>query len=188
MTDFTHYTLETAPEASKPLVEGSIAAYGMLPNLHAVLAESPELYEAYGELQRLFSASSLTPEERHVVWLTINVEHHCHYCVPAHTFLALRDKVSPDVVAALREDRTLPDARLEALRRFTKAMVIERGKVAPETVDRFLEAGFTRRNVFEVILGISHKVISNYVNHIADTPVDDPFTKHDWHPEATAAE
>ncbi len=188
MAEFTHYTLETAPEESKPLVEGSITAYGMLPNLHAVLAESPETYAAYGELQRLLTASSLSDAERHVVWLTINVEHSCHYCVPAHTFLALKDKVSADVVNALREDRTLPDERLEALRQFTKAMVIQRGNVSQEAIDRFLAAGFTKRNVFEVILGISHKVISNYVNHIAETPVDDPFTKYDWQPVANAAE
>lgn len=41
-----------------------------------------------------------------------------------------------------------------------------------------------KRNVFDVILGLSHKVISNYVNHIADTPVDAPFAKFDWKKDA----
>ncbi|MEO1503891.1 MAG: carboxymuconolactone decarboxylase family protein [Pseudomonadota bacterium] len=116
----------------------------MLPNLHAVLAESPELYQAYGQLNDLFSASSLSTDERHVVWLTINVYHSCHYCVPAHTFLALKDGVSEDVVDALRAGQTLPDARLEALRQFTLSVTEKRGEVDAGEIDAFLAAGFTK--------------------------------------------
>lgn len=187
MTDFTRYTPETATDAARPMLEASQKAYGMIPNLHAVLAESPEIYEAYQTLQKLFVASSLTPDERHVVWLTINVLHTCHYCVPAHTFLAKKDGVDDEVIAALRADRPLPDDRLEALRQFTRAMVIKRGEVDQADLDAFFAAGFTKRNVFDVLLGLSHKVISNYTNHFAHTPVDAPFAAYDWTPPASAA-
>ena len=46
----------------------------------------------------------------------------------------------------------------------------------------FLDAGFTKRNILEVILGYSQKIMSNYTNHIADTPVDKPFQKFAWVP------
>ena len=36
----------------------------------------------------------------------------------------------------------------------------------------FLGAGFTKRNVLEVVLVVATKTISNYVNHIAHTPND----------------
>jgi len=186
MADFTRYTPETASEEAKPLLEKSLKGYGMIPNLHAVLAESPETYKAYGQLQDLFIQSSLSPEERHVVWLTINVENTCHYCVPAHSFLAKKDGVAEDVIEALREDRPIGDDRLEALRQFTKAMVQKRGNLDAAEVDAFLAAGFTKRNVFDVILGLSHKVISNYTNHIAHTPVDAPFAAYDWSPKVAA--
>ena len=39
---FTLYNLESASSASKPLLENSIKNFGMIPNLHAVLAQSPE--------------------------------------------------------------------------------------------------------------------------------------------------
>ncbi|MGD1868979.1 MAG: carboxymuconolactone decarboxylase family protein [Neomegalonema sp.] len=185
MVEFTRYTAETASAEANPLIEASQMRFGgMLPYLHAVLAESPVLYQAYGQLNDLFSASSLSTDERHVVWLTINVYHSCHYCVPAHTFLALKDGVSEDVVDALRAGQTLPDARLEALRQFTLSVTEKRGEVDAGEIDAFLAAGFTKRNVFDVILGLSHKVISNYVNHIADTPVDAPFAKFDWNKDA----
>ncbi|WP_237156694.1 hypothetical protein [Photobacterium leiognathi] len=51
-TEFTYYNAETAPEESKALVEQSLKGFGMLPNLHAVLAEAPATYEAYNCLSR----------------------------------------------------------------------------------------------------------------------------------------
>ncbi|MGY0562605.1 MAG: carboxymuconolactone decarboxylase family protein, partial [Paraglaciecola chathamensis] len=47
MTDFTLHTVETAPEKSKPILEQSQKTNGMLPNLHAVMAEAPGLLEGY---------------------------------------------------------------------------------------------------------------------------------------------
>lgn len=187
MADFTRYTAETASGEAKPLIEASQQAYGMLPNLHAVLAESPETYKAYQQLQQLFTETSFSAAERHVVWLAINVANSCHYCVPAHSFLAKKDGVPEDVIAALRDNRPIADERLEALRRFTIAVVEKRGFVDPAEVDAFLVAGFTKRNVFEVLLGVAHTVISNYTNHIAETPVDAPFAAYEWRP-AVAAE
>lgn len=48
----------------------------------------------------------------------------------------------------------------------------------------FLDAGFTQRQILEVILGISQKVMSNYTNHLARTPVDAAFHKFEWHKAA----
>ena len=47
MSDFTLHTKESAPEAAKPLLDNSQAAFGMIPNLHAVMAEAPTLLEGY---------------------------------------------------------------------------------------------------------------------------------------------
>ena len=188
MTDFTLHTQETAPEDSKPLLDNSLKAFGMIPNLHAVMAESPEHLEAYQKLHELFQKTSLTPAQQTVVWLTINVEHECHYCVPAHTAIAHMQKINAGVIDALRSATPLEDDKLEALRRFTLQVVRQRGVVSEQDVQRFLEAGYTRRQVLDVILGVAQKVMSNYVNHLADTPVDAPFQKFAWTPAAAAAE
>jgi len=36
MTTLTTHTIESAPAASKPLLEGSVKAFGMLPHLKAI--------------------------------------------------------------------------------------------------------------------------------------------------------
>jgi hypothetical protein len=40
-------------------------------------------------------------------------------------------------------------------------------------------AGYGEQQVLEIILGFK-KVISNYTNHIANTPVDGAFKKFAW--------
>jgi alkylhydroperoxidase family enzyme len=57
-------------------------------------------------------------------------------------------------------------------------MVQGRGRVAEQEVDAFLAAGFSRAQVLEVVLGVGLKTLSNYTNHLAQTPVDAAFQKH----------
>nr|WP_317199387.1 carboxymuconolactone decarboxylase family protein [uncultured Psychrobacter sp.] len=181
MTDFTLHNKETAPADSQELLNVSINAFGMISNLHAVMAEAPGLLEGYQRLHQLFLDSSFNDEETTVVWQTINVEHACHYCVPAHTGIAKSMKVDDAITDALRDETPLPTPKLEALRDFTLSVVRDRGNVDDAAVQAFLDAGFTKRQVLEVVLGAAQKVMSNYTNHLANTPVDKPFEKFEWH-------
>lgn len=178
--DFSLYNAQTAPEASKPLLEASQKAFGMIPNLHAVMAEAPGLLEGYKTLHELFTQTSFTAEEQTVVWLSISVEHGCHYCVPVHTGIARSMQISDEISNALRRETPLPDAKLEALREFTLNVVRQRGNLHPAQVQAFLDAGYNQRQVLEVLLGVAQKTMSNYVNAIAATPVDEPFRKFAW--------
>ncbi len=184
MTEFTLHTEDSAPEASKPLLAKSKKTFGMIPGLHAVMAEAPGLLEAYQTVHELFVNSSFDKDELTVVWQTINVENACHYCVPAHTGIAKNMGVDDTITEALRNKAPLPNARLEALRDFTLSVVRDRGNVDDSKVQAFLDAGFTKRQILEVILGYYQKVMSNYTNHLAQTPVDAPFRQFEWHKAA----
>lgn len=175
----------TAPAGSIPLIEKSKAAFGRLPGLHSVLAASPAAFEGYQTLHRLFAQETeFDADEKTVVWQTINVEHQCHYCVPAHTGIAKNMGVSDEISNALRDETPLPSPKLEALHTFTLSMVRDRGNVGDDALQAFYDAGYTQRHVLEVVLGLSQKVMSNYINHIANTPVDQPMQKFAWVPKA----
>ena len=180
MTAFTVYTLETAPAASKPLLEASIKAFGRIPNLHGVMAEAPAMLEAYQTVGRLFENSSLNAEDITVVWQTANVEHGCLYCVPAHTAMAHMMKVDPSITEALRNRQPMPLEKLQVLHETTLLLIQNRGHLTAAEIERFLAAGYTKQQLLEVILEIAMKVMSNYVNHIAHTPIDKPFEKFLW--------
>ena len=88
--------------------------------------------------------------------------------------------VDDAITDALRNGTPLPNAHLEALRTFTLQVVRQRGVLSPEEVQAFLDAGFTKRQILEVVLGYSQKIMSNYTNHLAQTPVDKVFEKFAW--------
>lgn len=179
-TGFTLHTADSAPESSRPLIAKSEQLFGRLPGLHAVMAEAPSVLEAYQRVHELFVNTSFDEDELTVVWQTINVEHACHYCVPAHTGIAKQMKVSNEISTALRNETPLPTPRLEALRAFTLEVVRGRGHVDDEAVRAFFDAGYTRRHILEVILGLAQKVMSNYTNHFALTPVDSVMQRYAW--------
>jgi alkylhydroperoxidase family enzyme len=180
MSNFTIHTIESAPEDSKAQLEEGFKAFGMIPNLHGTLAESPELYKAYSTLHSLFMETSFDKDQLTVVWQTINVEHECHYCVPAHTMIANSMKVDPAITEALRNETPLASEKLEALRTVTLQLVRKRGQLTQSEVETFFNAGYAQKQLLEIIVGISQKVISNYVNYLAETPLDKPFKSLVW--------
>ena len=180
MSTFTIHDLDSSPLDSKPLLEKSLTSFGMIPNLHGVMAEAPGLLEGYRLLHQLFQDSSFNNDELTVVWQSINVEHECHYCVPAHTGIAHMMKVDPALTEALRTGSVMPTEKLQVLHDTTIEMVRNRGQLSEETTQKFYAAGYAQRQLLEIVLGLSQKVMSNYVNHIAETPVDPAFEKFAW--------
>ena len=180
MTEFTLHDQQSAPEASKSLIKASTAAFGFLPNLLAGMAESPALLEGYTTLAGIFDKTSLNETERQIVLMTNNRLNGCNYCMAAHTTIAQGAKVPTDVIDALRNGSSIKDKKLEALRQFSVAANEQRGWVSPADLDSLFEAGYTKQTALEVILGTSLKVMSNYTNHIVNTPVDSAFQANSW--------
>ncbi|CAM1333325.1 protein of unknown function [Tenacibaculum aestuariivivum] len=89
-------------------------------------------------------------------------------------------KVSDTITEALRNESPLGNFKLEALRNMTLSIVRNRGQVTQEDLNNFYAVGYDEKHVLEIILGLSQKTISNYVNHIANTPVDEGFKKYAW--------
>ena len=184
---FTVHTVESAPAGSREALEAIQSRYGFLPNLAATVAESP------GALRGLFAsieayddpALTLTPLERQVVLIATSVENRCDFCVAAHSMLADSLGLERAQIARLQAGQALADERLEALRAFTTEVVRQRGWIEPAAVDRLLAAGFERGQVFEILLGVALKTLTNYINHIAGTEVNPQFA--DFAPNRASA-
>lgn len=178
--NFPVHTIDSAPEAARPTLEAALKGYGFVPNLLGMMAAAPALVSGYATLSRIFDETSLTPAERQVVLLTVSFENACDYCMAAHSTIAAMQQVPGGVVDALRRGDSLPDDRLETLRRFTAAVVTTRGWPAEVDVKDFVDAGFGSQQVLEVVLGVGLKTLSNYANHLAETPVDAAFHSAAW--------
>ncbi|MGB7414235.1 MAG: carboxymuconolactone decarboxylase family protein, partial [Thermosynechococcaceae cyanobacterium] len=125
--EFTIHTVETAPEASKQSLVHAQETFGFVPNLEGILAESPVALQSGMALWNLFEASSFSPIEQQVIYLTANYENGCSYCVAAHSGLAKMIGMPADHIEALRTGQPLSDQKLQALRLFTQRMIEARG-------------------------------------------------------------
>lgn len=185
MSDYPVHTIETAPESSRPMLREVAGKLPFVPNLLGVLAGAPPALEAYLTLSAVFEKTSLDPVDCQIVLLTASRENACTYCVAAHSTVAGMKGVDRETVRALREDRALPDPAREALHRFVRAVVRNRGWVGEEDRDAFLAAGYTTAQALEILVGVSLKTLSNYANHLAETPLDTVFEAAAWRPGET---
>ncbi|MBI5771205.1 MAG: carboxymuconolactone decarboxylase family protein [Verrucomicrobia bacterium] len=179
-------TLETAAPRAKAVLEQAKAKLGFIPNMYGGMVNSPGLLETYMlGYDRFRAESTFTAVEQEVVFLTISRENGCTYCVAAHSVIAdAFSKVPPAVTDAIRERKTIPDAKLEALSAFTRIMWSSRGKPTPEEAAAFFAAGYDERQILEIILATAVKTLSNYPNHLFATPVDAIFRARKWTPPA----
>ncbi len=176
---FPVHTTVTAPEPARALLVKARRKFGLVPNLIGEMAESPAVLAGYLAAADAFSQSSFSPVEQHVVLQTVNALNACDYCQASHSAAAIAAlKIDPALDAALRRKTPLPDRRLDTLREFTSRVVTQRGWLDDADLRAFLDAGFSLAQVLEVMLGVGLKTISNYINHVAATPLDAPFAGH----------
>lgn len=187
MTDFATHSIETAPDAAKPLLEAAQKNYGFVPNLLGTMAEAPALLEGYMTLAGILGKTALSETERQIILMTNNRLNGCTYCMAAHTTISQGAGVPEDVIVALRENKAITDEKLEALRKFSIVVNETRGWPADEDVARLLAAGYTKQTVLEVVLATAFKVMSNYTNHIAATDLDAAFAPNAWSADQTKA-
>ncbi len=88
--------------------------------------------------------------------------------------------MEPGEVEALRSGAPLSDPKLEALRGFTRTLIANRGKASEADLQIFFNAGYSDVQALEVILALAIKLISNYTNSIAGTPLDPEVEKLRW--------
>lgn len=165
---FRTHTLDSAPAASRPLMESTIAHFGEIAEPVARLAESPEMLGGFLHTSELFESSTLDPLSREVVVMTVATRNGCRFCVNMHSGRLRRLRAAPELITALRQGAPLDDPRLEAIRQFTVRALATTGQVPDDEIEEFLAAGYTTRNALEVVLGIGAYTMSTFANRLVN--------------------
>jgi alkylhydroperoxidase family enzyme len=180
MPNYPIHTIASAPEKSKPALEQLQKAFGVLPNLPAVIANSPKLINSLVGLFGQVHSPGLSEAENQIVLLTDAVANSSTYAVAFHTALALQQGISSEEAAAIREGRVPTNKRFAALSTLARTLIEKRGHLSDQELDSFISAGFTKEQVLEVIAIVAASTITNYAGTIADPPLEDPFRQHAW--------
>lgn len=190
MTRLPTLTAATAPEAAKERVQKAEKANGFLPNLIGLLANAPAALETYQTVSAINARSGLTLAEREAVQITAAATHGCGFCVAGHTAVAYKKADLNDaVVNALRDGTQGPDARLNAVADFTRAVIRSRGRVDDAELKAFRAAGFSDANALDVVLGVSLATLCNFANNLGEPDLNPQLQPYAWNnPASVAAE
>lgn len=180
MFDYKVHTIESAPEKSKPALQGLKQGIGMVPNLAATMAESPVLINGFVGAFGNFHGGSFTGGQRQVLLLTNAVTNRSAWAVAFHSTMALKEGVDSADVQAIRERRAPKDAKVAALSELTRQLIEKRGHLSEADISAFREAGFSHDQVLEVIAGLAVSVMANYAGNITQPPLEPAFQAQAW--------
>lgn len=180
MPNYPIQTIASAPEGSKPALEQLQKAFGVLPNLPAVIANSPKLVNSLVGLFGQVHSPGLSEAENQIVLLTDAVTNSSTYAVAFHTALALQQGISAEETTAIRERRLPTDKRFAALSALAKTLIEKRGHLSEQELDAFISAGYTKEQVLEVVAIVAASTITNYTGTIANPPLEDQFQTFAW--------
>ena len=177
---FQIHTKDSASQGGAEALARLHAAVGVIPNLAATMAESPELLNGFLDLRERYARTGFTGAEIQILSLVAAYENRCSWCVAFHSAMALKDGVSRESVDRLRAGKAPVEPRAAALSEFARAMVQKRGNVGPEALKAFLDAGFAKKQALDVVLGMGFSLLANYAAHLTDPAVDAFLEPHAW--------
>jgi AhpD family alkylhydroperoxidase len=174
------YTLDSAPEKSKPVLRQLLEAFGAIPNIAGAMAGSPVLINGFIGVFQHAHSGSFTEAEIQTLLLTNAVTNACTWAVAFHTALALKEGLDPSDVQAIRERRAPKDIKHAALSNMARTLIEKRGCVDDQDIAIFTKAGFTRNTVLDVILVVAASTITNYTGSVTQPPLEQMFQEHAW--------
>ncbi|MBT5187560.1 MAG: carboxymuconolactone decarboxylase family protein [Kordiimonadaceae bacterium] len=180
-----HTAISAAPQL-RLLFEEVEQNVSFVPNIFAVVAESEQALKAYEAMGRHLSSCPFTPSEKETIELVTSIENGCSYCVAGHSAFAAMQDVPDEIISSLRQNKPIDDPRLQALAEFTRKLIRSKGKISNRDFILFFDAGFTKAQMMDVVLGISLKTFTNYISNAVSLPLDPQFQPYAWSgPEKT---
>ncbi|HEV3426723.1 MAG TPA: carboxymuconolactone decarboxylase family protein [Paraburkholderia sp.] len=180
MSRFPLYTLDTAPEQSKPVLRQLQQAFGIIPNIAAKMAASPVLINGFIGLFQRVHASSLSEAQLQVLLLTNAVTNASEWAVAFHSALALQQGIDSADVDAIRAGGAPHDAQHAALSTLARALIETRGRIGELDQQRFIDAGFSAAQILEVIAVVAASTITNYTGSVTQPELEAPFDTFAW--------
>jgi AhpD family alkylhydroperoxidase len=186
MTRFPLLDLKTAPEASHAALNYLLGAFGLIPNIASAMATSPVLINTLIGMFRTIHGGSFSELQIQILLLTNAVTNACSWAVAFHTALALNEGLDRADVEAIREGRYPEDAEHAALSRLARKLIEKRGRIDEHDADDFIQGGFDKERLLEVIAVVAASTVTNYTGSVTLPPVDEAFQQYLWKPMAVA--
>lgn len=165
--------LDSAPEASKPILNAVHKQLGTVPNMFRLVATSPAALEGFAGNNGAL-ARTLDVKTRERIALAVAQINGCDYCLSAHTYLGLNlAKLTPEEIDRNRRGQS-GDAKADVAVRFAAKVVRERGQVSDIDIAELRDAGYSDSQIVEIVAVAAENVFTNLINIVAQTDIDFP--------------
>lgn len=153
--------------------------WGFSWNVVATIGNAPAVLAMMDRVWDSLERTSLAHADRELIAMELAVLNGCHYCVPAHRFVAHElAGFDSDTIATLERvarGEALPEgSRPAALQRLVRRLVETRGGLDDTEYAWFVAAGFPPQQMIEIVAEIAHCTVTNFTNRLARTSLD-PF-------------
>ena len=167
---------ETAPAASKPLLDAVDKQLGIVPNLFRLVGTSPAALEGLLGLSGALGRTLDVGTRERIAIATAEVNG-CDYCLSAHTYLALNVAKLDEAEVALNRKGRSEDAKADAVVAFAVKVARQRGKVSDTDIAAVKLAGFSEAQLIEIVANVAVSMLTNFVNNVAETEIDFPVVR-----------
>lgn len=170
-------TIEAAPAAAQPLLEGVKKSLGSVPNLFRITANSPAALEGYLGLNGALAKGALDARTRERIALAVAEINGCGYCLAAHAYLGRNLAKLDDAEIAANRNGASNDPKADAAVRFAVKLVQQRGRVAEADLSAVRAAGYEDAEIVEIVAHVALNTLTNYLNEALGTPIDFPVVE-----------
>lgn len=159
-----------APEA-KVILDEVRATFGMLPNVHRVLAHSPVALAGYAALAGTIDGGALSSRSKEQIALLAAATNGCDYCLAAHRVTARLSGLGDTEIDAAEKGAAGDPVESGALA-FAAAVLRNTGDVSEEAFQAARQAGLDDEMMIEIVAHLVANIFTNTVNRLARTPID----------------
>ena len=164
---------ESATGKAKELLDAVQGKLGLVPNLTRAMANSPAVLEGYLGLSGALGKGRLSAKNREQIALAVGQANLCDYCLAAHSAIGKMVGLTPEQILDSRRG-TAVDPKSDAVIRFARKVVDERGRVSDADIADVRAAGLNDGAIAEVVANVALNIFTNYFNHVAETDIDFP--------------
>lgn len=168
-------TTETAPTASRPVLDGIAADLGFVPNLAAASSASPTLVAAFDALRRSVGDPSFTPVHREIAGVAVGVAVGNYYGVAFHSTVLGSLGVDESEITAMRSGDEPADPVHAAVYDFARTVAIDRGRNTDRVVARAHEAGLTDADLLQLVAECVFASLVGIIDNLAGGVALDEF-------------
>ena len=158
---------------TKELLETVDKAFGTVPNVAKVMANSPAVLDSFLAISTAMGGAKIGGKLLHQIKLATSEANSCDYCNSILTHLGKQGGISASDMIEGRKAAS-SDPRTDAALKFASAVLETHGKIGDEELHAVRQAGFGDTEIVEIVASVVVGCFTNFLNNVADTTLDIP--------------